>query len=343
MPTTSKSLKCALAASVAAVVLGLCGPAARVSARPPEGPAAQPNRPPGWREDFPIRPPRARDDDADRRPEGQADYPAEASRVHVIYLVYNAGGAFGRACQSDVDGFRATLEDGFGTTSGRLVHHDWTRGHPEKGRPYSLEELKDFLRNLRLGRNDTVVVFQSGHGCIGDLGRPEDSQYLGCTNGTPGQPGQRVYELRRGWLMSTLQAARPRALIVLTDCCSKYQPRRDDGFDAQHGFSHAPPGVNGGTVRQLFLRAVGVVSITGADDGECSIVGYSGSNPGKAGSAFTVALLRLMYDPDRTYQSWQEFFPALRRETFRASSGRPSPAHQARAFRLPGGEPAAER
>ncbi len=85
------------------------------------------------------------------------------------------------------------------------------------------------------------------------------------------------------------------------------------------------------TVRNLVLKEARIVSITAAEDGKSAVAMFNGANPGDAGSAFTVALMRLWYTPDQTFTTWSHIFPALRRETGLASGG----AHLARAFQLP--------
>jgi hypothetical protein len=265
-------------------------------------------------------------------PPGQGGYPAEASRVHVVYLVNNHGDDFGTACQKDCDGLRAALEKGFGSYRDRLVHHDLTRGNPLTKQPYTLEQMQDYIRDLELGPNDIVVVFFSGHGRIADPTRPADSHFFLVTNGVPGA-GQQAFEIRRGWIQSTLLARNPRALVILSDCCSAFH--RAPPAAGVRGLDLGQPRVNPATVQALFLRVRGLVSITAAEDGTCGITGYRGANPGNAGSAFTVAMLRLLYDPSHTYSAWSDFFPTLRQETALASGN----AHQARQFHLPASSP----
>jgi hypothetical protein len=280
--------------------------------------------------------------------QGQQAYPAEASKVHVIYLVNNHGDSFGIACQKDCDGLRATLNQGFGIYQNRLVHHDLTRGNPLTGRPLTQAEMQDYINSIRLGSNDIAVVFVSSHGRMADLAQPEASHYFQVTDRVPTpQPKQRPdpavceLELRRGWVQSTLLAQNPRAVIILSDCCSAFNPRPP--MAGVRGFDLDRPTPNAATVQSLFLRVTGLVSITAADDNRCGIVGYSGANPGNAGSAFTVAMLRLVYDQGHTYSTWGGFFPTLREETYRASSDVPNATpHRARAFHL-GGSPLAIR
>jgi hypothetical protein len=124
-------------------------------------------------------------------------------------------------------------------------------------------------------------------------------------------------------------AAKPRGLIILTQCCSGYEGR---GLQPALDSARAKPEVpNNRTVRNLVLGLAGVVSITAADDGKTSWTGWNGPNPGQAGCGFTVAMVRLWYRHDVTFTTWKQFFPVLRSETGKASNGQ----QFARAFELP--------
>lgn len=245
---------------------------------------------------------------------------AEASKVHVVLMVYGPSTAFGNACRADIAGFKVMLEDGFEAKRDRLVYHDYTGKNPATGMDWSPREILENLETMRLGSNESIVVFHSGHGHIQDLNRPEETQYLSIDRG----------RMSRKTLRDKLRAMNPRGLTILTDCCSSHVPSlaMNRGSDAQRRF-------NAVSVRNLFLRLAGEVSITAAENGTGALPVYSGANPGAAGSAFTVALLRLLADGDRTYQNWTDLFPVLKRETHAASSNIPgcSP-HYAHSFAI---------
>ncbi len=259
----------------------------------------------------------------------QQAFPAEAAKVHVILLVYDKivkdrdgkeqGKNFALACQKDIRAFRSILEEGFGAKKDRLVWHDFTGKNPATDKPWTPEEVVKYLRNLRLGANESVVVFHSGHGAFANPLLVDRSHYVEINSGG-------IY---RATLRDLLKCKNPRALILLTDCCSKFNPTPEM---IKQMFRAAA--VNGQSVQNLFLRVAGVIDITAAENGTCGVANYSGSNPANAGSAFTVALLRLMYDADKTYTGWKDFFPTLREETVRASSNLREPSHRARAFIL---------
>jgi len=246
------------------------------------------------------------------------DLPAEASRVHLVLLGYTPANGFGDACRRDIIAVEATLRAGFREKSDRIVTHELSVKNPRTGAAYTTAEVEQYLRSMEVGRNEIVIVYHSGHGKITNPREPESSHVLEFNGG----------EISRGTIMRLLQAKNPRGLIVLTDCCSAFGVSEELEF-----VSFGGPTVNAETIQNLFLRMTGVVSITAAQDGTYGIVGYSGGNPGFAGSAFTVALLRLTFG-ERSYVSWKDFFPSLCEETFAASSGRTSTPHRPRYFRL---------
>ena len=247
--------------------------------------------------------------------------PAEASKVHVVLLVYGPNDWFGDACRADVRGFKEMLEAGFEAKKDRLVFHDYTAKNPTTEGDWTPEEILDDLETIEVGLNENIVVFHSGHGAIGDLSRPEETHILQIC-------GKRT--IARKTLQDKLRVKNPRGLTILTDCCSSHRP----GIAMNRG----PIGrflVNSASVRNLFLRFAGNVSITAAENGTGALPTYSGPNPGAAGSAFTVALLRLLADGERTFGSWTDLFPVLKQETYAASSNLPgNRPHYAHSFAI---------
>jgi hypothetical protein len=248
-------------------------------------------------------------------PPGPDVVSAEANKVHVVLLVFGHKGGISAACQKDCKGLKVALEAAFADDTERLVFHDLSQKNPATDKYYTRDETLAVIKGLKVGPNDTVLVFQSGHGAIGNRLDPEMSHRLTMDGGT----------LSRAQIQLPLEAMQPRAILFLTDCCSGIAKK--PGAEAEPVALTAGPNVK--TIRNLVLRPTGIVSITAAEDGKLASASYRGSNPGKAGSAFTVALLRLWY-ADTIYTDWVTFFPDLKAETSQASAGR----HAARAFQL---------
>jgi hypothetical protein len=242
---------------------------------------------------------------------------AEATKLHVVLLVFGHKGGISAACQKDCKAIKAALELAFADEddADRLVIHDLSIKNPETGKPFTTKETLDVIKNLSAGKNDNVFIYQSGHGSIGDRNDPEMSHVLQMDGAT----------LTRAQIQKPIEAMKPRGIIFLTDCCSGFG--RKAPAPKTQPVSLVEPNLQ--TIRNLMLRPAGVVSITAAEDGTLAMASYRGTNPAKAGSAFTVALTRLWCN-DTVYESWTDFYPDLRKETSAATGNR----HTARAFHL---------
>jgi len=247
-----------------------------------------------------------------------SSYPTEADKVHVVILVFGHKGGISAACQKDCKGVRTVLEASFAQDPERLVIHDLSQVNPETGKYYSKDETLAVISSMKVGRNDNVVIFQSGHGAIANKDEPETSHKLTMDFGAISRPQ----------LQGPIEAMDPRAIIFLSDCCSSFSKKKTDEVNERELQSVVEPNIK--NIRKLVLCPIGIISITAAQDGKTAIASFKGANPGKAGSAFTVALLRLWYNEETTYNSWSEFFPALRAETGLASGNK----HMARAFQI---------
>jgi hypothetical protein len=242
----------------------------------------------------------------------------EADKVHVVLLVYGKDGQFGAACRKDVHAFAKMLDQGFEQKADRLEFHDYTGLNPTNFRPWTPKEVLADLARMQVGTNDSIVLYHSGHGMIVDPKSPESSQIM-VTNEGP---------IQRGDLLRVLNAHHPRGLVLLTDCCSSFPET-----PARH-LTRTNLSYNAQTVQSLFLKVRGGISITAAEPGDGATSLHVGSNPGQACSDFTVALLRLMCNQDRSFANWSQLFPSLQQETADASSLQGTPLHRAFAFRL---------
>jgi hypothetical protein len=243
----------------------------------------------------------------------------EADKVHLVLLIAGADSNIGSADVKDVASVRKALVAAFAKDKERLAVHDLTPKNPKTGKYYTGDEVINSLKSTNIGKNDTVFVYHSGHGGIDDPKNPEGTHVLTIDGGT----------VRRKAIIDTVKLKQPRLLLILTDCCSTFT-----SLPLEAAIEGGKPGANKlniQTVRDLMLKGVGIASITAADDGKSGIASFYGSNPGEAGSAFTVAMMRLWYRQDKSYTTWGQMFPDLREETGKASGG----AHYARAFQLP--------
>jgi hypothetical protein len=252
-----------------------------------------------------------------RSPEAQyaagAEVRDEATRLHVVLLGFTPADGIGPACRKDVEAVRRFFQSSLGSLPGnRLQIHDLT------GDAWTPDRILAALQKLPVGPNDNVLVYHSGHGCM----RPDGpwASHLLTVNGHRDVPRYRIRDVLKG--------LRPRGLLLLTDCCSYCGT---NGVPEGMVPRSLVVGPNVASVRNLFLKARGLIDITAAQAGGTAQATHVGPNAPGAGSAFTVALLNLLSDPTQTFTAWQDFFPRLRRETQASSNG----AHQPEVFHLP--------
>jgi hypothetical protein len=233
---------------------------------------------------------------------------AEADQLHLILLGYTKADNVGIACGKDVLAMKHHLETAFAKDKGRLVIHNLT------GNQWSGAKVLKYLREMKVGHNDNVLVYHSGHGAIANPKQPEKSQVLVLNSG----------RVLRGEIKQILQGKHPRGLIILTDCCSSFAGGQELPSLVQ------PTSLNVHSVRNLFVKMRGVVSITAAQDGQSAVASSKGVNLTGARSAFTVALFQVLSNPKRVFTSWEDLFPTLSEQTDLVSGGQ----HQPRAFAL---------
>jgi hypothetical protein len=240
----------------------------------------------------------------------------EAAKLHLILLGDENDPGIGANCKRDVDAVRSLLQDRFARQPERLVLHDLT------GDAWTPERVLDYLNNhLRIGPNENVLVFHSGHGGIRRQTNPAEVFVLGLNSHR---------DIARAYIVQAIERQRPRALILLTDCCSNYFGLAGPTLAMTDARALADPTLCWPTVQDLLLRTRGRIDITAAEPGTTALASHTGFDDTGAQSAFTDALLRLWTDHTRFYASWHEFFPVLRQETYETSHHQ----HKAYAFAL---------
>jgi hypothetical protein len=149
-----------------------------------------------------------------------------------------------------------------------------------------------YYNNLRLGANEALLFFDSGHG-----GFAGDRHILTLAGGN----------IDRGRLLAAMGRHNPPLAVVLTNCCSNQM--------GALAFVNAYPDGNKEVMGNLLLRARGLVDATAAEKGEFAWCG-------PRGGCFTLALAGLWAsqpqpldaDRDGTIQ-WAEVAKKLRDDT----------------------------
>jgi len=227
--------------------------------------------------------------------------PELASKLHVVLLADLGCPNHGASFRNDLETVKKFLKQAIPDANIiDLTGQEWT---PTK--------VLDHLGQLKIGSNDNVLVYHTGHGVMLKE-KQGDSHYMVLWD----QPDHNDL-LSRDKLRATLLGHRPRGLIMLSDCCS--------GFPA-NGRALGGPALevtpNLATLRHLLLGVRGVVDITAAQVGVNANVFHIGPNYAGARGAFTTALLRVLSNPATTYHTWSgDFWSDLVKETRINSNG----------------------
>jgi hypothetical protein len=128
---------------------------------------------------------------------------AEASRVRVV-LVLDTDDEAGATWRRDGENVRTVLEAGLHKQGldGRYTLDIFT------GQDVTPDRLLGHCRGLRVGSEEAVLFYYSGHGGY----HRNKGHFLALTHGP----------LYRRDVLSALQEQRPRLIVLLTDCCSDY-------------------------------------------------------------------------------------------------------------------------
>jgi Caspase domain len=193
------------------------------------------------------------------------------------------------------------------------------------GKDATPANIRAYYRDLSCGPNDNLFFYLSSHGGMRRGAGTAEGAHLLMVNSQLGPNGW----LSRLEVRTLMERKRPRGLVLLTDVCSSYLGDEPPQQVMDRGVRRRAPGLapNAQTVRNLLFRAPNRVNITAAQDGTAAEANHVGAAFGGARSAFTVALLHLLCDGSRTFATWEELFPALQEETYKASGRLHSPRH----------------
>jgi len=260
---------------------------------------------------------------------------SEAANVHVLLVAdtdevqYNAAGqvvgGIGRAVGQDVVAVQKLLQM-FLTANPELAGR--IKITVLTGRNATPAQVRAYYRDLKCGPNDNLFFFLASHGAMRrGVESAEEAHILAVCSRLRADGCMTRSEVRR-----LMEQKRPRGIVLLTNVCSSYPREREGPLFVDRSVERSAPGLgpNAVTVRNLLFRAPRLVNITAAQDGTPALAGHLGSSFAGASSAFTVALLHVLCDPDRNFATWGQLFPALAEETSKAS-GR---VHRPRVFGL---------
>jgi hypothetical protein len=173
----------------------------------------------------------------------------------------------------------------------QLVFHNEEIADNASGDPARIKQL---IKSIAAGPNDSFVVYFSGHG-----GNDDRGQYLSFAGG-------RLY---RDELRALMQQKGARLNVIITDCCNQRADGEDFGAPAMD--MQPPPAVTP-LFQSLFFQPSGIVDINGSSPGEAAFFAplddESGALPG---SLFTSQMERFIYRYKQQPSSWDHFLRSV--------------------------------
>ncbi|MBX9587525.1 MAG: caspase family protein [Gammaproteobacteria bacterium] len=135
------------------------------------------------------------------------------------------------------------------------------------GQNFAKEQIRNYLRNLKVSSEDSVIFYFSGHGY-----RTSDKQgRWPIITFEFFKPGLDVE-----WIAETIRNKKPQFALIFTDCCNNYLERGFDNptkniiINLKDGFAHYPG------YAQLFCHAKGCVVVSSCDKGQFSYGSHYG-------------------------------------------------------------------
>ena len=174
-------------------------------------------------------------------------------------------------------------------------------------------QVTDWIRNLKVGASDTVLVYFNGHGKMNRYGA---HQLLFDKTGTN--------QLARDVVLEALEVTPCRLKLLITDTCSQIEQgtRPADGDTlAKYGDLEAKPQFY---AQNLFLEHTGTLDITATSPERDTDLAYG---DGQVGGFFTYALTTALVPAadtnDDDFLSWEEAFAATQAGTKRLCETQP--------------------
>jgi hypothetical protein len=221
-----------------------------------------------------------------------ADHADEASRVEALLVIDTLDKNIGAAVKKDRDLMKRMLEEGF-----PKEHRDRLRLKVIDGADLTPTAVLRYYEELPADPNATLFFYYSGHGAADR----QKGHYMNLREGA----GK---GLLRSQLLARMQEKRPRLIVLITDCCSVFQPIRPS-----RAADTLKPEWE--TMRCLLLQHHGVVNVNACDEGELAWTG-------EEASLFTLplaeAFCKKVSELDRNrdgFAHWQEVFPKIQERT----------------------------
>ena len=250
-------------------------------------------------------------------PGAHGQQPKEAERVHFL-LATDTRDASAKTLGLDLD--RDNMKKIIGDSMKACGYQEGSKGKytitVHDATQMSEKMVLDHYRKLKVGDNETLVFYFTGHGGF----YPEKGHLLAMRNFYNLGGGKQLIKyatVDRKELLMAMARHNPRGIIVLSDCCASsdvpvFSAARINPPNPAFKAKLKNQG-KGEVFRDLFFRTRGVVNITAAMTGT-----PARGDREKGGSHFTVALAHLLRESPQLFDDngdnvveWSEFFPRL--------------------------------
>lgn len=128
------------------------------------------------------------------------------------------------------------------------------------GLEFNKEKIKDYLKDLKVEKSDSVIFYFSGHG-YRTFQKKTPWPFLTFEFYKPGLDVQ--------WVATTIRSKNPQLALVMSDCCNNFMEHGLFGNqmkNIQVNLKYYPPQYSG--YQQLFCKAKGCIVVSSCSEGQ---------------------------------------------------------------------------
>lgn len=153
------------------------------------------------------------------------------------------------------------------------------------GADFNKEKIKNYLKNLKVEKSDSVIFYFSGHG-YRTMQKKTQWPFLTFEYYKPG--------LDVHWIASTIRIKKPQFALIMADCCNNFMENGMFGKETKNiliNLKQVPPQVSG--YAHLFCNAKGCIVVSSCSQGQFSYGSHFG---GLYTQCFFTSLNRELYE-----------------------------------------------
>lgn len=201
---------------------------------------------------------------------------SEAANLIAVLIADTKDDEIGKECASDFNKMVLLVERISKHTQLNLIDLKI------KGSDVNPKKILEKIDSIQAEPEDVILFYYTGHG------------YRTKTMGS--NPPWPIFEfpetnegLESEYMMSKLEAKKPRLLLAICDCCNVFLKKHESVPDLVRAVKPPRDKENSENYRRLFLETIGVIKIASAMPGEYS---YTTEDEEESGGKFTIAFLK---------------------------------------------------